>query len=141
MSGRITSADVRESGASPFAVEILVSGHRLTGDEPADSGGGNLGPSPYDLLTAALAECTAMTVRWYAKREGWPLERVDVRVDHEKGATGAASPRQDVFTKCITLVGPALDEEQREKLLEVAAKCPVQRSLEGTPLIRTRCAD
>jgi putative redox protein len=139
MAGKLTTAEVTETGESPFAVAIAVSGHVLAGDEPEAAGGANLGPAPYDLLTAALAECTAMTVRWFARREGWPLEHVEVTLTHEKGGEGAASPRQDVFTKCIRLTGPELTEEQREKLIDIAARCPVQRTLEGTPLITTRC--
>jgi putative redox protein len=141
MSGKVTEAHAEETGASAYAVELSVSGHRLVGDEPEAGGGGNLGPAPYDLLTAALAECTAMTVRWYALKEGWPLERVKVRVRHRKGGPGAASPRQEVFEKCVTLTGPGLDEAQLERLLEVAGKCPVQRTLEGTPLFVTLCGD
>ena len=140
MSGKVTTAHVTETGTSPFAVAITVSGFDLAGDEPEAAGGANLGPSPYDLLTAALAECTAMTVRWYARREGWPLDHVEVTLTHEKGGEGAASPRQDVFTKCIRLAGPALTDAQRLKLIDIAARCPVQRTLEGTPLIVTRCA-
>lgn len=139
MSGRVTKADVTETGASPFAVSIAVSGFELVGDEPVEAGGANLGPAPYDLLTAALAECTAMTVRWYARREGWPLDHVEVTLTHEKGGPGAASARQDVFVKCIRLTGPELTDEQRETLIDIAARCPVQRTLEGTPLITTRC--
>lgn len=133
-------AHVVETGASPFAVAIEVSGHRLTGDEPVEEGGGGLGPNPYDLLTAALAECTAMTVRWYARQQGWPLERVEVDVRHGKGGDGTTSARQDRFEKEIRLSGADLSEAQRAKLIEIAAKCPVQRSLEGTPLILTRTA-
>jgi putative redox protein len=137
MADEIHSAQVTETGASPYAVAITVSGHSLTGDEPTDFGGANLGPAPYDLLTAALGECTAMTVRWYALQQKWPLERVEVTVTHQKGGPGAASPRQDVFTKTLHLFGPDLTPEQHAKLRDVAAKCPVQRTLEGTPHIRT----
>jgi putative redox protein len=132
-----TTARVSETGQSAFAVSISVSGHGLVGDERQAAGGANLGPAPYDLLTAALAECSAMTIRWYARREKWPVEHVAVTVTHRKGGEGAASPRQDVFEKVITLMAPALTPEQQEKLIEIAAKCPVQRTLEGTPLIRT----
>lgn len=137
MADEIRRAHVTETGASAYAVSIDVSGHGLTGDEPVDFGGGNLGPAPYDLLTAALGECTAMTVRWYALQQKWPLEHVEVTLTHQKGGEGAASPRQDVFSKTIRLKGDALTPEQRAKLIEIAAKCPVQRTLEGTPLIRT----
>jgi putative redox protein len=135
-----TVATISETGASPYAVAISVSGHSLAGDEPEEAGGNNLGPAPFDLLTAALGECTAMTVRWYARQQKWPLEHVEVTLSHRKGGEGAASPRQDVFTKTITLKGDALTADQRAKLLDIAAKCPVQRTLEGTPLIRTSAA-
>ena len=140
MAEKMIAAHVTETGASPYAVAIEVSGHSLTGDEPVDFGGGNLGPAPFDMLTAALGECTAMTIRWYALQQKWPLEHVEVTLTHQKGGEGAASPRQDVFTKTITLTGNALTAEQRAKLIEIAAKCPVQRTLEGTPLIRTNAA-
>jgi putative redox protein len=136
-----TEVRVIETGESPFAVRIEVGGFTLAGDEPSTAGGGGLGPSPFDLLAAALAECTAMTVRWYARQQGWPLERVEVALSHAKGGEGAASPRQDVFEKCIRLIGPQLSDAQRAKLADVAARCPVQRTLEGSPLIRTRCTD
>jgi len=133
-----TIATVSETGDSPFSVAIEVSGHRLTGDEPEDQGGADLGPSPYDLLTAALAECTTLTVRWYARQKGWPLEKVAVEVRHRKGGEGTTDPRQDRFEKTVHLTGPDLSAEQRVKLVEIAARCPIQRSLEGTPLILTR---
>lgn len=140
MAEKSVVAHVRETGESAYAVAIDVSGHALIGDEPIDFGGGNLGPAPFDLLTASLGECTAMTIRWYALQQKWPLEHVSVRMTHRKGGEGAASPRQDVFSKTITLVGPDLTAEQQAKLIEIAAKCPVQRTLEGTPLIMTSAA-
>lgn len=137
MADELTTAHVSETGDSRFAVSIEVSGHAITGDEPEAVGGKDLGPAPYDLLTAALAECTCMTVRWYAEQQKWPLEHVEVVLTHRKGGEGAVNARQDVFTKRIHLTGPALTAEQHRKLIEIAAKCPVQRTLEGTPLIRT----
>lgn len=126
-----TKAHIIETGESVFAVDITVSGHAIKGDEPVDAGGKNLGPAPYDLLLAALGECTAMTVRWYAKRENWPLKKVEVNMTHHK------EDKKDIFTKEIIISGDALSDEQRKKLIEVAAKCPVQRTLEGTPVIKT----
>lgn len=137
MSDGTTTAHVRENGHSAFSVDIEVSGHRLAGDEPIDMGGLDSGLAPFDLLTAALGECTAMTVRWYARQQEWPLEKVEVSLTHRKGGPGASSPRQDVFVKQIRLTGDRLTAEQIGKLVEVAAKCPVQRVLEGTPLILT----
>jgi putative redox protein len=131
------SARIEESGESAFAVFIEVSGHHLVGDEDVAAGGANLGPAPYDLLLAALGECTAMTVRWYAKRMNWPLEKVEVRMAHNKREVVGAGSKIDVFTKELVLHGPELSQEQRAKLLDVAGKCPVQRSLLATPVIRT----
>lgn len=128
----MTLAKIVESGESPFSVDITVSQHSLKGDEPEDKGGKNLGPAPYDLLTAALGECTAMTIRWFARQQNWPLEKVSVTLSHEK------VEKRDVFVKSISLEGENLTPEQRQKLIEIAAKCPVQRTLEGTPLIETQ---
>lgn len=129
-----------ETGQSPYAVRIQVGGHVLAGDESVEAGGGGLGPAPFQLLAAALAECTAMTMRWYARREGWPVEGIEVAVDfHKKAPAGGASP-VDVFEKTISIRGRDLTDEQRTRLLNVAAKCPVQRTLEGTPLITTLVA-
>lgn len=136
-----TKAHVIETGDSPFSVRIEVSGHSLTGDEPAAMGGADLGPAPYDLLLAALGECTAMTIRWYARQQDWPLERVEVTLTHAKGGVEGKSPKVDHFEKYIRITGPALTPEQHDRLIEVAARCPVQRTLEGTPVITTRTAD
>jgi putative redox protein len=125
------SAHVTETGESAYAVTISVSGHTLKGDEPVSFGGGNLGPAPYDMLLAALGECTAMTVRWYAIQQKWPLERVEVTLSHQK------IDKVDMFEKQIIVHGDALTEEQRQKLIAVAAKCPVQRTLEGKVEIST----
>lgn len=131
MTEKTINAYVVETGESAYSVGIQVSGYHLTGDEPTDMGGGNLGPAPYDLLTAALGECTAMTVRWFALQQKWPLEKVEVKLTHHKEG------RQDVFTKEIQLHGDALSDEQRKKLIDVASKCPVQRTLESTSTIVT----
>lgn len=125
------TAQITENGASLFAVDINVSGFTIKGDEPVEAGGKNLGPSPYDVLLAALSECTVMTVRWYAEQQKWPLDKVEAVLTHHKEG------RTDHFTKTITLHGPDLTPEQREKLIDVAKKCPVQRTLEGTPVITT----
>jgi putative redox protein len=131
---------VQESGGSDFAVRIVVSGHVIDGDEPEAAGGRNLGPSPYDLLLAALGECTAMTIRLYARQKGWPLDEVEVGLTHRKGDVEGRPAWTDHFTKVIRLHGPALSDEQRVKLVEIAAKCPIQRTLQGDPVIETRLA-
>lgn len=125
------TAHIIETGESDFAVSIDVSGHKITGDEPKDAGGKDLGPAPYDLLTAALGECTAMTVRWYALREKWPLEKVEVKLTFQK------IDKVGVFEKQVIVHGDKLTDDQRQKLIDVAAKCPVQRTLEGKVEIKT----
>lgn len=139
MSADTTTAHIVETGESAFAVSINVSGHHLIGDEPIAQGGADLGPAPYDFLLAALGECTAMTVRWYARQQNWPLEHVEVSLTHSKGGVEGFSAKTDHFSKTIRVIGQ-LSEEQKEKLVEVAARCPVQRTLEGTPVIITAAA-
>lgn len=124
-------AHVSETGESGFAVQIDVSGHTLKGDEPVDAGGSNLGPSPYDMLTAALGECTAMTVRWYARQHAYPLEKVEVKLSHHKEGM------QDIFKKEVILHGEELTEEQRSRLVAIAAKCPVHKTITSSPVIET----
>ena len=129
--------------AAGFAQEIVVGPHRLTADEPIEVGGRDTGPSPYDLLLAALGSCTSMTVSLYARTKKWPLESVTVNLRHSK--IHAADCRDcetkegkiDRIERDIHLVG-ALDQEQRKKLLEIADKCPVHRTLHSEINIQTR---
>lgn len=124
-------ATASETGESPFAVLIQTSAHAFNGDEPIEAGGGGLGPAPFELLSAALAECTAMTVRWYARQQNWPVDTVEVAVEYSKKQFAGSPAPVDVFEKTISIRGPQLSKDQRAKLLEVAAKCPVHRTLEG----------
>ena len=140
MSEEMRKAQVHENGKSKFAVDLDLSGHRLEGDEPETSGGANLGPAPYDMLLGALGECTSMTIRWYAEQQKWPLEKVEVTLTHHKDKSPDGKLRTDYFTKDITLHGAQLTPEQRTKLIEIAAKCPVQRTMEGTPVFQTKGA-
>ncbi|MFV8752031.1 OsmC family protein [Nannocystaceae bacterium ST9] len=135
-------ATVRGS-ASGFAQTIKVGEHNLIGDEPRDLGGEDTGPNPYDYLLASLGSCTSMTLGLYARKRGWPLESVEVRLRHTKLH---AEDCQDCETKTgmidhidrnITLVG-ALDDEQRAKLLAIADRCPVHRTLKSEIDIVTR---
>ena len=130
-SEKMITAHVEENGESTYAVTISVSGHTLKCDESIEFGGGNLGPAPYDLLLAALGECTAMTVRWYAKQQNWPLTKVEVKLSHQK------IDKVDRFEKQVIVHGEALTEEQRKKLVDIAAKCPVQRTLQSDLVINT----
>jgi putative redox protein len=104
-------------------------------DEPVSAGGLGTGPNPYDLLSAALASCTALTIRLYAERKGWPLRHVEVSVRHHRASLQA----RDLFERCIELDGP-LDEDQRARLLAIAEKCPVHQTLDRGSDVRTTIA-
>jgi putative redox protein len=104
-------------------------------DEPESAGGLGTGPNPYDLLSAALAACTALTIRLYADRKGWPLRHVEVGVRHHRASLEA----RDVFDRCIELDGP-LDPDQRARLLEIAERCPVHQTLDRGADVTTRLA-
>ncbi|HUO91584.1 MAG TPA: OsmC family protein [Rhizomicrobium sp.] len=132
------TASVTETRKSPYSVEVVVDGHEIEADEPESSGGKNLGPYPHEILVAALGACTAQTVRWYADRHGWPLDAVSVDLTYAREHLEGHSGLLDVFDKAVRLTGPNLTREQRGRLLDVAGKCPIQRLMEGMPVIRTR---
>jgi len=140
--GDVRSVVVRGSAAG-FAQEIHAGPHRLHADEPASAGGTDSGPSPYDLLLAALGACTSMTVAMYARRKAWPLDEVTVHLRHSKiYATDCAECETkegmlDRIERDIHFAGQ-LTEEQRSKLLEIANKCPVHRTLTSEIDIETR---
>jgi putative redox protein len=133
---------VRESGEGKFQQEIVSGTHRLIADEPVSFGGLDTGPGPYDLLLAALGACTSMTVRLYAEHKNLPLERVSVRLSRSKiHATDCEKCETkegmlDRIERSITFEGP-LDADQRKRLLEIADKCPVHRTLTSEIDIRT----
>jgi uncharacterized OsmC-like protein len=112
---------------------VSVGGARFVADEPADVGGLGSGPTPYELVAAGLGACTAMTMRLYAERKGWPLERARVAVSHDKAS---AETPPDVFHRQIALEG-GLDGEQTARLFEIAEKCPVHRTLEAGSRVQT----
>jgi uncharacterized OsmC-like protein len=140
--GEIRGVVVRGSAAG-FAQEILAGPHRMTADEPVTSGGTDTGPSPYDFLLAALGSCTSITVGMYARRKGWPLEEVTVNLRHSKiHASDCAEcetkeGKLDRIERDIHFTG-SLTAEQRSKLLEIANKCPVHRTLTSEIHIVTR---
>jgi putative redox protein len=115
---------VAETGLGKYQVEARVGDATFLIDEPVDAGGLGSGPNPYDLLSSALGACTTMTIRLYANRKGWPLERVRVTVRHSRPDLQA----RDVFEMGITLEGP-LDDAQRARLMEIAERCPVHLTL------------
>ncbi|MBM3546668.1 MAG: OsmC family protein [Alphaproteobacteria bacterium] len=126
--------EVQETPSGRFVQRIRAGRHTLSADEPTSVGGNDEGPSPYDLLASALGACTSMTIRMYAERKGWPVERITVRLYHEKVhardcADCEAKPQKiDRIERQIRLEGP-LDGEQRKRLLEIADKCPVHQTL------------
>ncbi|NNG17663.1 MAG: OsmC family protein [Gemmatimonadales bacterium] len=123
-----------ESGPSGFANTVWAGGHRLLADEPVNLGGTDTGPNPYEYLLGALGACTAMTLRMYADRKGWPLGSVRVRLSHAKihakdcGDCETKEGRVDRITRDIEVAGP-LDDAQRARLLEIADRCPVHRTM------------
>jgi putative redox protein len=133
---------VRETRQSRFQQEVRAGVHGFFVDEPRSVGGSDSGPSPYDLLLAALGACTAMTLRLYAERKALPLDRVSVHLTHtrvhaEDCATCESKEGMiDRIDRIVTLDG-ALDNAQRQRLLEIADKCPVHRTLTSEVEIRT----
>jgi putative redox protein len=129
--------------ADGFAQEIATGAHRLRADEPLAAGGTDTGPDPYALLLASLGACTSMTLALYARRKKWPLAAVTVRLRHRRiysedceGCEQGAGRRIERIDRAIELDGP-LDDVQRAKLLEIAEKCPVHRTLTSAVEIAT----
>ena len=135
------SVIARSTGAG-YAQVIVAGRHHLSADEPAASGGTDSGPTPYDLLLSALGACTSMTVGMYARRRNWPLEGIIVRLRHSKIHAEdcyECETKEGVLDRIereLELTGP-LTSEQRSKLLEIAGKCPVHRTLESKINIRS----
>ncbi|HUF85909.1 MAG TPA: bifunctional alpha/beta hydrolase/OsmC family protein [Thermohalobaculum sp.] len=140
---------VRVSEADPegFLQEVMAGPrHQLKADEPKAHGGSDLGPSPYQFVSAGLGACTSMTIRLYARRKGWPLAHVSVDITHDKvhaedcADCEGKGAKIDQFRRVIRLEGE-LDDAQRARLAEIAGKCPVHRTLEGTVRVETELAE
>ncbi|HEY1708610.1 MAG TPA: OsmC family protein [Rhizomicrobium sp.] len=116
---------VAETGLGPYQLEARAGSASFLVDEPVSAGGQGSGPSPFDLLGAALGACTTLTVRLYATRKGWPLAKVGTVVSHQRASLKA----RDSFEARVSLEGP-LDEEQRSRLLQIAERCPVHLTLD-----------
>ena len=129
-----------------FRTEVIAGGHRLVADEPASVGGSGAGPSPYDLLSAALAACTSMTLKMYASHKKLELESATVRVRHGKIHADdcrdceSKEGRIDQFERELLLVGN-LSDQQRQRMVEIADRCPVHRTLHGEVKVRTALAE
>ncbi len=138
---------VARTGESGYTTDIRVGPHSLTGDEPESVGGNEMGPSPYGYLLAALGSCTGMTLRMYADRKNWDLKEVRVHLSHEKthrqdcdDCEDRGSARLDRIERIIEIEG-GLDEEQRDRLVQIANKCPVHKTLESSVTVHTKLRD
>jgi putative redox protein len=133
----VTRNIVVNSGFPAYVQNISIGSHQLLADEPPESGGADAGPNPYELVMAGLGACTSMTVRMYAERRNWPLEKVQVQLKfsriHAADCDDCSRKKGIVnrIEKRITLIGD-LSEIQRERLLHVANNCPVHRVLART---------
>ncbi|MEE9380171.1 MAG: bifunctional alpha/beta hydrolase/OsmC family protein [Hyphomonadaceae bacterium] len=133
---------VAETGNGPYENSVSIGRHAYLADEPVSVGGGDTGPDPYAYVTAGLGACTSMTLRMYATRKKWPLEKVTVHLRHAKDYADDCNHcdegrKVDIFERDISIEGD-LDEAQRKRLLEIADKCPVHRTLHENVHIRTR---
>lgn len=117
--------------STAYRTEIRNGRHELTADEPLNLGGGDAGPTPDELLEAALASCTAITLRMYANRKEWPVTEINVAVSLER------KDDKTIFTRNIQVEG-TLDEVQKERLLQIAKACPVSKTLSGSIDINTQ---
>jgi uncharacterized OsmC-like protein len=133
-------------GAKNFQQEIVAGKHHLVADEPVNAGGGDAGPDPYDYLLAALGVCTSMTVGFFARRNKWPLENVKVSLWHSRihaRDCEECETKEGMLDRIdveVELTG-SLSAEQHAKLMEIAAKCPVHRTLTSEINIRLRSAE
>jgi putative redox protein len=125
-------ATARRSGGK-YKHHLGIRQHKLTADEPKDEGGEDSGPNPQELLAASLASCTAVTMEMYAQRKGWDIGEVVVDVDYEPAQRGSPTKFE-----MVVKLPKELPEEQREKLMTIAAKCPVHRTLEGEVMFDER---
>jgi uncharacterized OsmC-like protein/fermentation-respiration switch protein FrsA (DUF1100 family) len=138
---------VRETRDSKFQQTVTSGPHRLLADEPVAVGGEDSGPGPYDLVLAGLGACTSMTMRMYADRKALPLDRVTVTLTHSKiyakdcAECETREGMLDQIDRVIKIEGPSLDDDQRKRLMEIADKCPVHRTLTSEVRIVTKAAD
>jgi putative redox protein len=134
---------ISQIGKSELTTDILAEGHRLVADEPVSIGGNGSGPTPYGYLLAGLGACTAMTLRMYADRKEWPLDSVIVKLNHQKIHAADCEDCQtkegklDQIEREIELSG-ALDDQQKQRLMQIADRCPVHRTLKSEIIINSK---
>jgi putative redox protein len=134
---------IAQLGKSGYATDIMAEGHSLVADEPISMGGTNLGPTPYGYLMAGLGACTAITLRMYSDRKQWPLDGVTVKLNHQKIYAGDCETcetkegKLDQIEREIELSGP-LDDQQKQRLMQIADRCPVHRTLHSEIIVRSK---
>ncbi|MDT0651282.1 bifunctional alpha/beta hydrolase/OsmC family protein [Autumnicola edwardsiae] len=134
---------VANLGKEGFTTQVKAGIHNFTADEPVKMGGNNFGPTPYEFLSAGLAACTSMTIQMYAKRKKWPVENVETHVNYAKQHAKDCEDcdkdgsKIDTFEREISISGD-LEEKQKERLLEIADKCPVHKTLSAKVTILTK---
>ncbi|WP_143306801.1 OsmC family protein [Chitinophaga vietnamensis] len=130
--------DVKVSLAHvPYQVSVDAREHRWLADEPENAGGGNTGPQPGELLLSSLGACTAITLKMYANRKKWPLDDIEVTLRYNKALKTPAAPNDTWIEREIHLRGD-LNEEQRNRLLEIAEQCPIHKLLSNPVHIITK---
>jgi uncharacterized OsmC-like protein len=132
----VASVTVTHVPGTTYQTRIDTGDLALIGDEPIEAGGDGLGPNPYELLLAALGQCTVLTILLYARRKGWPVEGVSVRANHERLVVTEEIDGELIRKKVERIVQEIvlqgnLDEDQRTRLIEIAEKCPVHRTMTG----------
>ena len=126
---------VKERAGGKYTQDVNTPRHHFFADEPTTYGSADIGPAPYELLCASLGACTSITLRMYAERKKWDIENIAVRVTHKKLQLSDLPPK-DVFTREITITGN-VDEAQRARMIVIANKCPVHKTLEASSEIET----
>ena len=134
---------VTRIGPSGYTTDIMAQGHSLVADEPVSMGGNGLGPSPYEYLMSGLGACTAITLRMYSDRKQWPLTGVTIKLNHQKihaadcETCETKAGKLDQIEREIELSGP-LDEQQKQRLMQIADRCPVHRTLHSEIVVKSK---
>ena len=126
---------VSERTGGKYTQDVIARGHKFYADEPESYGSADLGPTPYELVMGGLGACTTITLRMYAERKDWPVGKLSVDVTH-KVLASTDGKKTNVFTRKISIEGD-LDDAQRQRMLEIANKCPIHKVLESANTIET----